>query len=120
MTGMTYDQQTAAMEGLTVNLYISLADRLKLSNQVIDRMNVRERERVRTALVDTMRNVRVNWTLDDNDPSDQVRTIIEVLASAEEWTRNWDMAPGWCCPFCEEVTCDSDCPLAPMLNELEG
>lgn len=120
MTGMTYDQQTAAMEGLTVNLSISLADRLQLAHQVIDRLHVRERERVRTAVVDTLRHVRVNWTRDDNDPCDQVRTIIEDLASAEELTRNWDMAPGWCCPFCEEVTCDSDCPLAPMRNELEG
>ena len=116
MGELTHDQETAAMEGLTVNPFFSPLDRLQLARQVIDRLHARERERVRTAVVETLRYARVNWMTADRSP--QEWRIAEDLESAETLTRNWDMAPGWCCPFCEEVTCDGDCPLARVREEL--
>lgn len=94
-------------------------ERLAAAHQVIEGLRARERERVRTAVVEALRYVRVNWISDTyliNDSGG--RQIAEDLASAEELTRLWDMEPGWCCPFCEEVECDSDCPLARVRGEL--
>jgi hypothetical protein len=116
MGELTHDEETAAMEGLTTNAFISPLDRLQLALQVIERLHAREHERIRTAVADALRYARVNWTR--NEPCAEVRTLIEDLASAEEATRSWTPEPGWCCPFCEEVECDSDCPLARVREEL--
>jgi hypothetical protein len=115
MGELTCDQETAAMEGLVTNAFFPPSDRLQLARQVIERLHARERERVRTAVVETLRYARVYWVPEDA----RALTFVEDLASAEELTRSWDMEPGWCCPFCEEVECDSDCPLAGVRGEPE-
>lgn len=115
---LTYDEQTAAMEGLTINPSIPIVDRLQLARQVIERLHAREHERVRTAVADTLRYARVNWGPLDTTDHPRLKTLIEDLASAEALTRGWHMEPGWCCPFCEEVTCDDDCPLVRVREEL--
>lgn len=115
MGELTRDEETAAMEGLITNVSVPLPDRLQLARQVIERLHAREHERIRTAVADAMRYARVNWVPE----SSRSATFVEDLASAEEAVRAWDMEPGWCCPFCEEVTCDDDCPFAGMREELE-
>jgi hypothetical protein len=36
----------------------------------------------------------------------------------DEWTglalQVEGIEPGWCCPLCQEIECDDDCPLAPL------
>lgn len=117
MGELTPDQQLAALEGWSCNPMVSVAERLAAAHQVIEGLRIREHERVRTAVADALRYARVNWTR--NEPCPEMRTLIEDLASAEEATRSWDMEPGWCCPFCEEVECDGDCPLARVRERLE-
>lgn len=114
MGELTPDQQLAALEGWSCNPMVSLTERLAAAHQVIEGLRAREHERVRTAVADTLRYARVNWAPQYSRSS----AFVEDLASAEEATRSWDMEPGWCCPFCEEVTCDEDCPLARVRGEL--
>lgn len=118
MSELTPDQQLAALEGWSCNPMVGLAERLAAAHQVIEGLRAREHERVRTAVADTLRYARVNWGPLESVDHPRLRTLIEDLASAEELTRLWDMEPGWCCPFCEEVECDSDCPLARVREEL--
>lgn len=116
---LTPAQQLAALEGWSCNPMVGMAERLDAAHQVIEGLRAREHERIRTAVADTLRYARVNWisnTAVTNNSGD--RQIAEDLASAEEATRSWGMEPGWCCPFCQEVTCDEDCPLARVREEL--
>ena len=116
MGALTHDEETAALEGWASNPSVPVAERLQAAQQVIERLHIREHERIRTAVADALRYARVNWTR--NEPCAEVRTLMGDLASAEEATRLWTPEPGWCCPFCEEVDCDSDCPLARVREEL--
>lgn len=117
MDELTPDQQLAALEGWAANPAASVAERLAAALQVIEGLRAREDERVRTAVVATLRYVRVSWSIGGADGDFRVRA--DFLEEAEQLTRNWTIEGGWCCPFCEEVTCDDDCPLAPMRGALE-
>ena len=105
------DQELAALEGWAVNGAAHPVERLTAALQVIQSLHLRERERTRGAVVATLRYARVYW-----DGSE----LPDMMAEAEAQVRGWDMAPGWCCPFCEEIQCDDDCPLATLRREIDG
>lgn len=106
MAGLTYDDETAAMEGLTVNLSIPIADRLQLARQVIERLHARERERVRTAVADTLLQAFT------------YRATELDLSEGETQVRSWTMETGSLCPLCVDVECGEGCPLARVREEL--
>ena len=108
MGELTYDQETAAMEGLTVNLSIPLADRLQLARQVIDRLHARERERVRAAVADALSYAFAYHSNDSN-----------LIESATR-VRSWAMEAGSPCPLCMDVDCGEGCPLARLWDGFAG
>lgn len=45
--------------------------------------------------------------------SDEDRTADELYQLANEVEAH-DFTDSWCCPMCQEVECDDDCPLAAL------
>lgn len=41
---------------------------------------------------------------------DEAREWYEIAAEVEQH----DYSDSWCCPLCEEMTCDNGCPLEPL------
>ena len=113
---MSADDTLAALEGWAANGAVHPVERLTAALQVIQSLHVRGRERERAAVVATLRYARVYWM---SPRTPQEAEIIGMLTDAEEATRGWDMEPGWCCPFCEEIQCDDDCPLARLRKEID-
>ncbi len=117
MGELTHDEQTAALEGWSTNPSVRAKERLQAAQEVIDRLRAREGERIRAAVVETLRYVRTSWALVDDSDARVVR--VGDLVEAEAAVRLWDMEPSWSCPLCEEVACDEDCPLARVRGGLE-
>ena len=117
MDELTPDQRLAALEGWACNPAVPVAKRLAAALQAVAGLREHENERVRAAVVATLRYAWVNWS---HEGADGVRRVqADFLEEAEELTRNWTIEGGYCCPFCEEVACDAGCPLEPMRGALE-
>lgn len=117
------DLKLAALEGWAANDAVHPAERLTAALQVIQAMHQRGRERERAAVVATLRYVHLYWVQPGAvgaDADTALADVVGMLQEAEALVGGWDMAPGWCCPFCEEVQCDDDCPLARMRGEIDS
>jgi len=107
------DQELAALEGWAANGAVHPVERLTAALQVIQSLHARGRARERAAVVATLRYVNTYWMHGD------ITEVRLALADAEGLVRGWDMTPGWACPFCEEIQCDDDCPLARVRREMD-
>jgi hypothetical protein len=113
---MTESMKLAALEGWASNPAVAPAERLTAALHVIQGLRARENEKVRTAVADALRYAWVYWSSEGADGTRRVD--VDYLSNAEELTRGWTIEGGYSCPFCEEATCDTDCPLAQMRDEL--
>lgn len=108
MEGLTYDEQTAALEGWSMNPRVPMHERLEVARDVIDRLHARERERVRAAVADALSYA---FAYHSND--------LNLIESATR-VRSWAMEAGSPCPLCMDVDCGEGCPLARLRDGLAG
>lgn len=65
-------------------------------------------ERVQV-VVETMRFLSAGW-LDNTEDQEWAAGEAEIIAGT-------DFSDSVCCPLCQEITCDNNCPLAPVRGE---
>jgi hypothetical protein len=119
---LTADLKLAALEGWAANGAVHPAERLTAALQVIQSLHERSRRRECAAVIATLHYVHTYWVEPGAvgaDTATALADVVEMLREAEVLVRGWDMEPGWCCPFCEEIQCDDDCPLARMRKEID-
>ncbi len=67
----------------------------------------------RAAIVaETLRFLAGGWISGDEDHENST-ALVETAANIEHAAK-WPWSESGCCPLCEEVACDTGCPLAPL------
>ena len=67
------------------------------------------------AVVETLRFCADGWVNDaDIDGGDNQRWLRKTADEIE----TTDPAAWWCCPLCQEVECDDNCPLLPVRRDV--